>query len=136
MTRKRVHWGQTPFRVNDDPEIGQLYADLTNNGVRLTQLWVIFRVQLTDFLVIDGVWPQWTLSELSLTPAFLECGSYSQGRRQGVCLGGGKMSRERFFFFFFFFFCASPAQRVGGGGVGGTPTHFFFRLQKISNKIS
>ena len=32
MTRKRVHWGQTPFRVKDDPEIGQLSADLTNNG--------------------------------------------------------------------------------------------------------
>ena len=26
MTRKRVHWGQTPFRVNDDPEISQLDA--------------------------------------------------------------------------------------------------------------
>ena len=24
MTRKRVHWGQTPFRVNDDPEISKL----------------------------------------------------------------------------------------------------------------
>ena len=26
MTRKRVCWGQTPFRVNDDPEISQLDA--------------------------------------------------------------------------------------------------------------
>ena len=26
VTRKRVHWGQTPFRVNDDPEISQLDA--------------------------------------------------------------------------------------------------------------
>ena len=26
MTRKRVRWGQTPFRVNDDPEISQLDA--------------------------------------------------------------------------------------------------------------
>ena len=24
VTRKRVHWGQTPFRVNDDPEISQI----------------------------------------------------------------------------------------------------------------
>ena len=24
---ERVHWGQTPFRVNDDPEIGQLDAE-------------------------------------------------------------------------------------------------------------
>ena len=26
VTRKRVHWGQTPFRVKDDPEISQLDA--------------------------------------------------------------------------------------------------------------
>ena len=49
VTRKRVHWGQTPFRVKDDPKIGQLSADLTNNRVRLTQLWVTFRVKLTVF---------------------------------------------------------------------------------------
>ena len=24
VTRKRVHWGQTPFQVNDDPEISQI----------------------------------------------------------------------------------------------------------------
>ena len=24
VTLKRVHWGQTPFRVNDDPEISQI----------------------------------------------------------------------------------------------------------------
>ena len=38
MTRKRVHWGHTQFRVRGDPEFGQLSVDLTNNGVRLTQL--------------------------------------------------------------------------------------------------
>ena len=26
-TRKRVHWGQTPFRVNNDPEISQLDSE-------------------------------------------------------------------------------------------------------------
>ena len=26
MTRKRVRWDQTPFRVKDDPEISQLDA--------------------------------------------------------------------------------------------------------------
>ena len=50
---------KTPLRVKDDPEIGQLSADLTNNGIRLTQLWVIFRVRLTDFRVI--VDPEWSL---------------------------------------------------------------------------
>ena len=34
VTRKKVHWAQTPFRVNDDPEVGQLSTDVTNNGVR------------------------------------------------------------------------------------------------------
>ena len=62
VTRKRVHWGQTPFRVKDNPEIGQLSADLTNNGVRLTQLWVTFRVKLTDFRVI--VDPEWSLAPM------------------------------------------------------------------------
>ena len=38
---ERVHWGQTPFWIKDDPEIGQLSADLTNNGVRLTDFRVI-----------------------------------------------------------------------------------------------
>ena len=37
-------------------------ADLTNNGVRLTRLWVIFRVKLTDFWVI--VDPEWSLAEM------------------------------------------------------------------------
>ena len=60
MTRKRVHWGQTPFRVKDDPEIGQLSADLTNNGVRLrlTQLWVIIRfnsIQLEFISINKGI---------------------------------------------------------------------------------
>ena len=45
-----------------DPEIGQLIADLTNNGVRLTQLWVTFRVKLTDFRVI--VDPEWSLAPM------------------------------------------------------------------------
>ena len=59
---KRVHWGQTPFWVKDDPEIGQLSADLTNNGGRLTQLWVTFCVKLTDFWVIID--PEWSLAPM------------------------------------------------------------------------
>ena len=59
---EKVHWGQTPFRVKDDPEIGQLSADWTNNGVRLTNLWVTFRVKLTDFRVI--VDPEWSLAPM------------------------------------------------------------------------
>ena len=57
MTRKRVHLGQTPFRVNDDPEMSQIDKYW---GSDLTQLWVIFRVKLTDFLVIAD--PEWSLA--------------------------------------------------------------------------
>ena len=63
VTRKGSILGYTPFRVNSDPVFGKLSADLTNNGVRLTQLWVIFRVnmvKLTDFRV--NVDPEWSLA--------------------------------------------------------------------------
>ena len=71
MTRKTV---QTPFRVNHDPEISQI----NKYWGRLTQLWVIFRVKLTDFRVI--VDPEWSLApngpfsgRVTLTRVFLEC---------------------------------------------------------------
>ena len=61
-TRKRILWSlsHTQFRVNSDPELGQLSADLTNIRVILTQLWVIFRDKLTDFRVIID--PEWSLT--------------------------------------------------------------------------
>ena len=66
VTRKRVHWGQTPFRVKDDPEIGQLSADLTSimgsdwpsSEWHSASSWLISGSLLTR----NGVWPQWTLS--------------------------------------------------------------------------
>ena len=60
----KYSWGAISkhIRVKHDPEIGQLCADLTNNGDRLTQLWVIFRVRLTDFRVI--VDPEWSLAPM------------------------------------------------------------------------
>ena len=62
---KRVHWGHTLFRVKRlDAEFGQLSADLTNNGVRLTQLRVTFRVKLTAFRVT--VDPEWSLTPMDL----------------------------------------------------------------------
>ena len=62
--------------MKNDPEFGQLSADLSNNGVRLTQLWVIFRVNLTDFRVI--VDPEWSLAPMDpfrvkFDPRILEC---------------------------------------------------------------
>ena len=53
-----VSWQCDPKRgssnpgINDDPKTNQLSADLTNNEMRLTQLWVIFRVKLNDLRVI------------------------------------------------------------------------------------
>ena len=37
----------------------------------MTQLWVKFRVKLTDFRVI--VDPEWSLAPITLTRVFLEC---------------------------------------------------------------
>ena len=62
VTRKGGHWNHTPFRVKSDLEFGQLYADLTNNEVRLTQFWVRFRVKLINFRVIAD--PEWSLAPM------------------------------------------------------------------------
>ena len=51
-------------------------ADLTNNGVRLTQLWIMFHVYrtlvLSDLRYIgippSWLWPQWTLSGSKFDP--------------------------------------------------------------------
>ena len=61
VTLKRVHEGHTQFLVKSDLEFGQLFA-VTNYSVSLTQLWVIFRVKLTDFRVI--VDPEWSLAPM------------------------------------------------------------------------
>ena len=63
LTRKgsigaKLHSGSRMTRKSG----GQLSADLTNNGVRLTQFWVMFRVRLTDFRVI--VDPEWSLAPM------------------------------------------------------------------------
>ena len=41
--------GHTHFRVKTDLEFGKLSLDLTNNGVKLTQLWLIFSNQVDRF---------------------------------------------------------------------------------------
>ena len=62
-----MHWGQTPPRDKSDPEVGQLSADLTNN-------WVIFRVQLTDFRVIVN--PEWSLAPMDPFPGHADPGAF------------------------------------------------------------
>ena len=73
MTRKRVRWGYTPFRVNDDPEISQLdakyYQELGQSDPIICQLWVNLTplfVNLTDFRVT--VDPEWSLAPTDSFP--------------------------------------------------------------------
>ena len=63
---ERVHWGQTPFRVNDDPEISQLDAEYdTELGKSDPIVWHVCR-KLTDFRVI--VDPEWSLAPMDPFP--------------------------------------------------------------------
>ena len=59
-----LHWGQTPFRVNNWPSCWSYSASS----------WLISRSSLTR----NGVWPQWTLFRVTPTRVFWEC-----------CTGGG-----------------------------------------------
>ena len=68
MTRKRVRWGQTPFWVNDDPEISQLDAkydpELGQSDPIICQFLLISGSPLTR----NGVWPQRTLFRVTADP--------------------------------------------------------------------
>ena len=73
---ERVHWGQTLFRVNDDPEISQPDAEYDPELGQSDPIICQVCGKLTDSglsLTRNGVWPQWTLSGSSLTRVFLEC---------------------------------------------------------------
>ena len=73
---ERVHWGQTPFRVNDDPEISQPDAKYDTELGQSDPIICQIYGKLTDLdrssLTRNGVWPQWILSGSSLTRVFLE----------------------------------------------------------------
>ena len=64
----KLHSGSTMTRKS---------VKLTNNGVRLTQLWVIFRVKLTDFRVI--VDPEWSLAPMDSFPGHADPGVFRVG---------------------------------------------------------
>ena len=77
--QERVHWGQTPFRFTNDREIGQLSADVRNDGVRLTQLWVILFCVSGQVDWFPGHrWPGMELAlmdpfQLKFDPGVVEC---------------------------------------------------------------
>ena len=71
---KGVHWGKTPFRVNDHPEISKFDAEYDpESWVNLTPLFG----QLTEFRVaFDPEWgfgPNGPLFRVRLTWVFFKC---------------------------------------------------------------
>ena len=56
---ERVHWGQTPFRVNDDPEISQLDAECDPELGQSDPIICQVCRKLTKFRVIFD--PEWSL---------------------------------------------------------------------------
>ena len=77
--RKRVHWGQTPFRVNDDQQISQLEYDGDPELGQPDPIICQVCRKLTKFRVTfdrNGVWLQWTLFGWRWPmQVFLECRS-------------------------------------------------------------
>ena len=63
---ERVHWGQTPFRVNDDPEISQLEEEYDPDlGQRDPIICQVCR-KLTYFRVIADL--EWSLARMDPFP--------------------------------------------------------------------
>ena len=52
---ERVHWGQSPFRVNDDPEISQLDAECNPELGQSDPIICKVCKKLTNFRVIPGM---------------------------------------------------------------------------------
>ena len=59
---ERVHWGQTPFRVNDDPEISQLGAECDPELGQSDPIICQVCRKLTNFRVIFD--PEWSLAPM------------------------------------------------------------------------
>ena len=95
-------------RVSRDPEKGPLGPNsipstmtrksvkLTNNGVRLTQLRVIFRVKLTDFRVI--VDPEWSLAPMDPFPGHADPGVFRVCLNWEASMEGGLDIPSRVYF--------------------------------------
>ena len=76
LTRKGSHWGRAPFRVGDDPEIGQLDAKYDPELGQSDPLVCQVCRKLTDFRVV--VDPEWSLAPMDpfpghADPGVLEC---------------------------------------------------------------
>ena len=72
VTRKRVHWGQTPFRQRwpgNQSNWQIMGSDWPSTGSYFASSWLISESSLTR----NGVWPQWTPFRVTLARVFLEC---------------------------------------------------------------
>ena len=71
---ERVHWGQTPFRVNDDPEISEL--DMEYDPELGQSDLIICQVgrKLTNFRVIFD--PKWSLTPMDPFPGHTDPGVF------------------------------------------------------------
>ena len=71
---ERVHWGQTPFRVNDDPEISQLDAEYDAELGQSDPIVSQVCRTLTTFRVI--VDPEWSLAPMDPFPGYADPGVF------------------------------------------------------------
>ena len=71
---ERVHWGQTPFRVNDDPEISQLDAECDPELGQSDPIISQVCRKLTNFRVIFD--PEWSLAPMDPFPGHADPGVF------------------------------------------------------------
>ena len=71
---ERVHWGQTQFRVNDDPEISQLDAGYDPELGQSDPITCQVCRKLTNFRVIFD--PEWSLAPMDPFPGHADPGVF------------------------------------------------------------
>ena len=71
---ERVHWGQTPFRVNDDPEISQHDAECDPELGQSDRIICQVCRKLTNFRVSFD--PEWSLAPMDPFPGHADPGVF------------------------------------------------------------
>ena len=71
---ERVHWGQTPFRVNDDPENSQLDTECDPELGQSDPIICQVCRKLTNFRVIFD--PEWSLAPMDPFPGHADPGVF------------------------------------------------------------
>ena len=89
---EKVHWGQTPFRVNVDHDISQLDAEYDPELSQSDPVICQVCRKLTDFWVFID--PEWSLASIDPFRVMLTRGFF---RVSGICSGQCPMGRWRHF---------------------------------------